>query len=253
MKNVTAYGLQSDCTHNSLSNTLEKNNNSGEYASETLESKLRDLLSALHCNGSDNWTGKPHTTPLEELITGAASSLHDPHLSSNKESEESELHQVYHGSPKVPTGGSGAVETAKPDEKNVSTVDQKSDGSLEDLLEIYISNLRQLRQVDSHRSRDGLAADDVRPYTSDSEENAKNLPISECWSIEPNRIAKEENRLEVKSSACSHEESGISALNNGCKKDGADLADLADLATALAEVLSETPSSKLDEIKSSRE
>lgn len=251
MAKNTDYGLKSDCTYNSLSTTAEKDNTSSECTSETLESKLSDLLTALRRNGSDNWLGKPHMVPLEEFMTGSASSFHDLHFSSNKESAEHKLPLAHRGSPKVSTGGSGGVETAKQDEKTFGTVVQEAEGSLEDLMELYISNLRQLRQADSRHCHGVLSTGDMRPTTSDSEENVRGFRIPECGTIVPNPIARQGNRQEIESTVCSDEESENSALSSGCTKNSTNLADLADLATTLAEVLSESTVAKLGETKSS--
>lgn len=87
----------------------------------TLEKKLKDLLVALRLNGSDEWEGKPQTIPLETLMTENASSSSAPN-------------QVTLG-PRM-----------DPVETSTTTGAIGKEDTLDDLMQTYIKNLRQLRE-----------------------------------------------------------------------------------------------------------
>lgn len=149
--------------------TMEKGNRDEEGGDDgcciTLEEKLSDLLDALRRNDSDQWPGKPLTISLDELISGASSAVphtdslsslsFSPSTSNKKESDISAslesltntidtvnaadfgmIHHSVSSSP-IRTAGTLASEDVNADEST----------TLEDLMETYITNLREYRQL----------------------------------------------------------------------------------------------------------
>ncbi|EPY29226.1 hypothetical protein AGDE_10062 [Angomonas deanei] len=111
---------------------------------DSLESKLKDLLSALNANGNDNWENKPTQIPLTELIGTDTN---------------------HNGETKIEI-----VQTTKKE-----TNSNGNNDSLDALLSQYVENVKKVRQIDDHR--DGTASDTIEDKSiAQLLEDLDNLP-----------------------------------------------------------------------------
>lgn len=94
---------------------------------DTLETKLSALLKALHQNGKDEWEGKPEQKSLEELISDGSSASN---IASSSSPSAQELNKAL--------SSSGAPKGSSKSDVN--------DATLEDLMNVYVENVRQYRQ-----------------------------------------------------------------------------------------------------------
>lgn len=92
--------------------TADSNSNN-----QSLEHKLQSLLQALHNNGSDDWEGKPQQISLEELLRGDAAPPAE-------------------------------LTVSAPAECGASARSAKKDETLEDLMNDYVSNVREIRRLE---------------------------------------------------------------------------------------------------------